>query len=47
MKCVIEEKIKRQLAEELRFGDLTQGGVGTVGVEDGELSVKVLSAAEA
>ena len=47
MQRLIQEKIKRQLAEDLLFGDLTQGGVVTVGVEDGELSVKVLSAAEA
>ena len=46
MQRLIQEKIKRQLAEDLLFGDLTQGGVVTVGVEDGELSVKVLSAAE-
>ncbi len=43
MQRLIQEKIKRQLAEDLLFGDLTQGGVVTVGVEDGELSVKVLS----
>jgi ATP-dependent Clp protease ATP-binding subunit ClpA len=47
MQRLIQEKIKRQLAEDLLFGDLTQGGVVTVSVEDGELSVKVLSAAEA
>jgi len=47
MQRLIQEKIKRQLAEDLLFGDLTQGGVVTVGVEDGELSVKVLSAADA
>ena len=47
MQRLIQEKIKRQLAEDLLFGDLTQGGVVTVGVEDGKLSVKVLSAADA
>ena len=47
MQRLIQEKIKRQLAEDLLFGDLTQGGFVTVGVEDGELSVKVLSAADA
>jgi ATP-dependent Clp protease ATP-binding subunit ClpA len=46
MQRLIQEKIKRQLAEDLLFGELAQGGVVTVGVEDGELSVKVLSAAE-
>lgn len=35
---VIQEKIKRPLAEELLFGKLTQGGVVKVGLKDGALT---------
>ncbi len=37
---VIEDKLKRPLADELLFGRLTQGGAVTVGVRDGELEVR-------
>ncbi len=45
MQRLIQEKIKRQLAEELLFGDLVSGGTVHVGIEDNDLSIKVLSAA--
>ena len=47
MQRLIQEKIKRQLAEDLLFGDLSKGG-GTVhiSVEDDDLSVEVLSPVE-
>ncbi|MGB0998671.1 MAG: AAA family ATPase, partial [Pseudomonadales bacterium] len=42
MQRLIQEKIKRQLAEDLLFGDLANGGgVVRVSVEEGELSVEV------
>ena len=47
MQRLIQEKIKRQLAEDLLFGDLVSGGTVYVGIEDNDLSIKVLSAAEA
>lgn len=47
MQRLIQEKIKRQLAEDLLFGDLISGGTVRVGIEDNELSIEVLSAAEA
>ncbi len=47
MQRLIQEKIKRQLAEDLLFGDLVLGGTVHVGIEDNDLSIKVLSAAEA
>jgi ATP-dependent Clp protease ATP-binding subunit ClpA len=42
MQRLIQEKIKRQLAEDVLFGDLSKGG-GTVRitVEDDELSLDV------
>ena len=48
MQRLIQEKIKRPLADNLLFGDLSKGG-GTVQVtvEDGELHVEVLSPVEA
>lgn len=48
MQRLIQEKIKKQLAEDLLFGDLSKGG-GTVriGVEDGDLAIEVLSPVEA
>ena len=39
MARVIQEKIKRQLAEELLFGKLASGGRVSVGVQDGQLLV--------
>ena len=45
MQRLIQEKIKRQLAEDLLFGDLVSGGTVHVGIEDNDLSIKVLSAA--
>ncbi|MEC8058791.1 MAG: ATP-dependent Clp protease ATP-binding subunit ClpA [Pseudomonadota bacterium] len=42
MQRLIQEKIKRQLAEDLLFGDLANGGgVVRVGVEAGELSIEI------
>ena len=39
MARVIQEKIKRPLAEELLFGKLASGGRVSVGVQDGQLLV--------
>jgi ATP-dependent Clp protease ATP-binding subunit ClpA len=47
MQRLIQEKIKRQLAEDLLFGDLTSGGTVRVSIADNELSIDVLAAAEA
>ena len=48
MQRLIQEKIKRQLAEDLLFGELSSGGgVVRVTVEKGELSVEVASPVEA
>jgi ATP-dependent Clp protease ATP-binding subunit ClpA len=41
---VIQEYIKKPLAEELLFGKLAKGGVVKVGVKKGELDITVLSA---
>jgi ATP-dependent Clp protease ATP-binding subunit ClpA len=41
MARVIQEQIKKQLAEELLFGRLAQGGKVLVGVSDGELSFEI------
>ena len=42
MQRLIQEKIKRQLEEDLLFGDLANGGgVVRVGVEAGELSIEI------
>lgn len=38
---VIQEYIKKPLAEELLFGKLAKGGVVKVGVKDGEIDIKV------
>ena len=40
MERVIQEHIKRPLADSLLFGELARGGHVQVTVEDGELSVK-------
>ena len=48
MQRLIQEKIKRQLAEDLLFGGLSSGGgIVRVSVADGELSVEVDSPVEA
>ncbi|OUD09150.1 ATP-dependent Clp protease ATP-binding subunit ClpA [Marivivens niveibacter] len=39
---VIQEHIKKPLAEELLFGKLTKGGVVRVAVKDGELDLQIL-----
>ncbi len=39
---VIQEHIKRPLAEELLFGRLAKGGVVRVGVADGQISLEIL-----
>ncbi len=48
MQRLIQEKIKRKLAEDLLFGDLSKGG-GTVriSVEDDDISLEILSPVEA
>lgn len=47
MQRLIQEKIKRQLAEDLLFGDLASGGTVHVTIEDNDLSIKILTGAEA
>jgi ATP-dependent Clp protease ATP-binding subunit ClpA len=47
MQRLIQEKIKRQLAEDLLFGDLASGGTVHVTIEDDDLSIKILTGAEA
>jgi ATP-dependent Clp protease ATP-binding subunit ClpA len=47
MQRLIQEKIKRQLAEDLLFGDLASGGTVHVSIEDNDLSIKILTGAEA
>ena len=43
MQRLIQEKIKRRLAEDILFGDLSQGGGNVfITVEDGELAIHVL-----
>lgn len=47
MQRLIQDKIKRQLAEDLLFGELSKsGGTVKIGVENGDLSVEVLSPVE-
>lgn len=46
MTRLIQDKIKRQLADELLFGCLANGGRATVLVENGELVVQCLAEAE-
>ena len=43
MQRLIQEKVKKPLAEDLLFGDLVNGGTVHVTMEDGELKVKVLA----
>jgi ATP-dependent Clp protease ATP-binding subunit ClpA len=38
---VIQENIKKPLAEELLFGKLAKGGVVTVGVRDGGIDLRI------
>ena len=38
---VIQEHLKKPLAEELLFGKLTKGGVVKVGIKDGELDLRI------
>lgn len=38
---VIQENIKKPLAEELLFGKLAKGGIVKVGMKDGKLDIKV------
>jgi ATP-dependent Clp protease ATP-binding subunit ClpA len=38
---VIQENIKKPLAEELLFGKLTKGGIVRVGIKDGELDLQI------
>jgi ATP-dependent Clp protease ATP-binding subunit ClpA len=44
---VIQEHIKKPLAEELLFGKLTKGGIVKVGVKDGKLDLRFEAAAQA
>ncbi|MEM9623627.1 MAG: ATP-dependent Clp protease ATP-binding subunit ClpA [Pseudomonadota bacterium] len=47
MQRLIQDKIKKQLAEDLLFGELSKhGGVVQITVEDGELSINVLDSVE-
>ncbi len=46
MQRLIQEKIKRQLAEDLLFGDLASGGTVRVFIEDNDLSINILTGAE-
>ena len=47
MQRFIQEKIKRPLAEDLLFGDLASGGTVRVSIDNDELDIQVLAAAEA
>ncbi len=47
MQRLIQEKIKRPLAEDLLFGDLASGGTVKVSIANDELDIQVLAAAEA
>ena len=46
MQRLIQEKIKRPLAEDLLFGDLASGGTVRVSLDNDELDIPVLAAAE-
>ena len=43
---LLQDKIKRPLADELLFGKLVGGGRVTVGVENGQLSVEAFAEPE-
>lgn len=47
MQRLIQEKIKRQLAEDLLFGDLASGGTVRISIEDNDLSINILAEAGA
>ena len=48
MQRLIQDRIKKQLAEDLLFGDLSKnGGTVQISVEDGDLAIEVLSPLEA
>ena len=47
MSRVIQENIKKPLAEEILFGKLTEGGIVRIGVEEGRLSFTIESLQEA
>ena len=44
---VIQENIKKPLAEELLFGKLTKGGIVKVGVKNGEIDLRMEEPAKA
>ena len=41
MRRLIDREIRRRLADEILFGDLSQGGSATIGVEDDALSFEL------
>jgi len=43
MQRLIQERIKRQLAEDILFGELSNGGTVHVGVENGDLALRIES----
>ena len=47
MQRLIQEKIKRQLAEDLLFGDLASGGTVRISIENNDLSINILAEAGA
>ncbi len=47
MARVIQENIKKPLAEEILFGKLSEGGIVRIGVEDGQLAFTIESVQEA
>ena len=46
MARLIQDRIKRMLADELLFGALLNGGRATVAIQDGDLTVTALPEAE-
>jgi ATP-dependent Clp protease ATP-binding subunit ClpA len=44
---VIQEHIKKPLAEELLFGKLTKGGLVRVGLKNGEIDLQVIGPEQA
>jgi len=47
MARVIQENIKKPLAEEILFGKLSEGGIVRISVEDGQLAFTIESMHEA
>ena len=47
MTRIVQEKVKRKLAEEILFGDLAGGGRAEIDVEDGEVVIRAIPAAPA